>query len=230
MNRLIEWKNSVKEYNLTLCNSLNKSSNFKELYYGFEVIDGKLIENPDILFVGINPGKGNGERGKDVFETEQISYLDVFDENYKSDYPKSYHLAEKTIKLFRLMGWDDLKINEFLLKKVTKTNFYYLITENIKDLETVINDINYGRLYHKKSADFLIQLMDIIKPKIVIFEGKKSFENLVKVCYEKDVWNKNNFGYFYDVDKAIHLIGYSRSRNYTNQNRYEFVKKLIEIL
>jgi hypothetical protein len=85
MKDTIEWKKEVKNYNSNFNQLLESNSNFKDLYYGFEVIDGKIIDNPSILFIGINPGKGNGKYGKDILETNQVSYLDIFDENYKDD-------------------------------------------------------------------------------------------------------------------------------------------------
>jgi len=110
MNTINEWENTVKQYNIELGNRLKTNPLKRDLHYGFEVFDGKIIDNPQIMFIGINPGRGNGEYGRDTFETEQISYLDIFDENYRQDYPKTYHLAEKTINFFRLVGWDNDKI------------------------------------------------------------------------------------------------------------------------
>src|SRR5690606_38977076 len=112
------------------------NSNKKDLYYGFEVLDGKIIEQPRILFIGINPGKGNGTKERNIFETERISYLDYFDEDYR------YHLAEKTIKFFKIIGWTDDKIKNVFENEVMKTNFYHLATENVTDLNSVLNDIN----------------------------------------------------------------------------------------
>jgi len=230
IENLIDWKKQVKEYNFELNNLLTKNSNHKNLYFGFEVFDGKPINNPDILFIGINPGRGNGQFSRDTFETEQISYLDIYDENYRDDYPNTYHLAEKTIKFFKLVGWDESKIKSIFRKQVIKTNFFHLATENIADLKKVINDINYNNQYFKKSAEFSIQLINILKPKIVILEGKSVFENIVEQCYEKQVWNIEGFGYFFDEENNTHIVGYSRGRDFSNDKRTHFTNKLKEIL
>jgi len=228
--KLIEWKEKVKQHNIELTDKLKNNSEIKDLHYGFEVFDGKLIDNPRILFIGINPGRGNGEYGKDTFETEQISYLDIFDENYRDDYPNKYHLAEKIINFFRLIGWDDTKIQKVLSKEAVKTNFYHLATENIADLNRVLSNINYSKKYFRKSAEFSIQLINLLKPKVVILEGKSVFEFIVGQCYEKNGWSDNNYGYYFDEKNNSHIIGFSRARNFTNENRSHFVKKLKEIL
>jgi hypothetical protein len=230
MKDTIEWKKEVKNYNSNFNQLLESNSNFKDLYYGFEVIDGKIIDNPSILFIGINPGKGNGKYGKDILETNQVSYLDIFDENYKDDYPNRYHLAEKTIKFFRLIGWSDSKIKEIFAKGVVKTNFYHLATENITDLKKVLNDIDQSDDYFKKSAEFSIQLINILQPKVIILEGKSVFNNIVKECYCKNVWNDKGFGYHFDEENNSHILGYSRGRDFSNDHRSFFIEKLKEIL
>jgi hypothetical protein len=227
---LSDWKKQVKEYNIKLNDILNKNSTHKNLYFGFEVFDGKPINNPDILFIGINPGRGNGQFSRDTFETKQISYLDIYNEDYRNDYPNTYHLAEKTIKFFKLVGWDETKIKSVFRKRVVKTNFFHLATENIADLKKIIIDIDYSDKYFKKSAEFSIQLINILKPKIVILEGKSVFNNIIKQCYEKDVWNNDDFGYFFDKENNTHIIGYSRGRNFSNEKRFHFINKLKEIL
>lgn len=223
MTNIEEWKTEVKKYNSELNEKLKISSNKKELYYGFEVLDGKIIEQPKILFIGINPGKGDGEKGKNIFETDRISYLDFFDEDYR------YHLAEKTINFFKLIGWNDEKIKNTFEKEVVKTNFYHLATENVSDLTTILNDINHKEEYFKKSAEFSIQLINLLKPKILILEGKSVFDNIVEQCYGKKVWNSNKYGYLYDNKNNTHIIGYSRGRDFTVKDRAHFTNKLKEI-
>jgi hypothetical protein len=229
IENITEWKNQVQEYNNHLNQILKKDSNFKDLYFGFEVFDGKPKINPEILFLGINPGRGNGKFERDTFQTDQISYLDIYNEDYRDDYPNTYHLAEKTIKFFRLIGWDEQKIKSVFENGVVKSNFYHLATENSAHLKKVLSDINHSKNYFEKSAEFSIQLINILKPKTVILEGKSIFENIVEQCYDKKVWNENGFGYYFDEKNNTNIIGYSR-RNFTNENRTHFTNKLKEIL
>lgn len=224
MINIQEWKREVKKFNSELNSLLDNNSNKKDLYYGFEVFDGKIIKHPKVLFIGINPGKGDiNLKERDIFETGRISYLDVFDEEYR------YHLAEKTINFFKLIGWSDKKIKKLLETQVVKTNFYHLATENLNDLKSVLNDINYRKEYNNKSAEFSIQLINILKPKILILEGKSVFDNIVEQCYGKKVWNLNNYGYLFDEKNNTHIIGYSRARNFTNIDRKHFINKLKQI-
>ena len=228
MKDILQWKEEVEKYNAALSTILDEKSNHKDLYYGFEVIDGKLIENPEILFIGINPGRGNEERDRNVFATDNISYLDKYDDAYRVDYPKRYHLAEKTIKFFELAGWNDAKIKEVFSVKVVKTNFYHLATLNRTDLEKVLQDVNRSKEYFSKSAEFSIKLINILKPKVIILEGKTVFDFIVEECYEEKVWNDKDFGYFFDQPNQSHILGYNR--NISNENREYFVKKLKEVL
>ena len=227
MRDIQEWKKEVEDYNSALKVKLDKDSNFKELYYGFEVIDGKLTNNPDILFIGINPGAGSGEHGKNIFETSHISYLDKYDENYQVDYPNTYHLAEKTIRFFEKAGWSEDKIRKVFSERVVKTNFYHLATSNITDLNTVLRDLEFKDQYFKDSARFTIQLINILKPKVVILEGKTVFDFIIEQCYEKNVWTDKDFGYHFDEPNQSHILGYNR--NMSNEDREFFVRKLKEV-
>lgn len=228
MKDVLEWKKEVENYNSNFKQELDNRSNFKEMYYGFEVMDGKLIDNPEILFIGINPGKGNGEYDRDVFETNQISYLDKYDEDYRVDYENTYHLAEKTVRFFEKMEWEDSQIIDFFSNKVVKTNFYHLATENKSDLEIILRDLKIKDDYFNKSALFSIQLINVLKPKVVILEGKSVFEFIVKECYSKNAWTDKEFGYHFDEANQSHILGYNR--NISNENRDYFVEKLKEVL
>ena len=146
------------------------------------------------------------------------------------DYPNRYHLAEKTIKFFKLIDWSDIKIKETLENEVVKTNFYHLVTENLEDLKKVISDIDYSKEYFEKSAEYSIQLINILKPEVLILEGKLVFESIVGECYRKNVWNSNGYGYYFDKENNTHILGYSRGRDFTNENRSYFTEKLKEIL
>ncbi|WP_419211122.1 hypothetical protein ACNR9Q_10245 [Maribacter sp. X9] len=129
------WRQQVICYNSVLNDRLKLNIAAKELYYGFDVIDGKLLSNPDILIIGANPGKGNeNDHYKVKFSTDRISYLDIYNQDYKNDYKNGYHLAEKTLRLFELAGWSDHKIIALLENRAVKTNFYHIITDNINTI------------------------------------------------------------------------------------------------
>lgn len=224
MDTLKNWKTEVKKFNKELAKKLNVESNKKDLFYGFEVFDGKIIDKPLILYIGINPGRGNEEKNRDTFTTERISYLDFFDEDYR------YHLAEKTVKFLRTI-WTDEKIKSVFESQTMKTNFYHLATDNLSDLNTILKDIKYSVEYFKKSAEFNIRLIKLLKPSIVILEGKTVFDFIIGECYEKNVWNtEHKYGHFFDSETNTHLLGYSRERGYSAEHYNYFSLKVKEIL
>ncbi len=232
MNTIEEWKKEVTEYLETINIQLQKSEDSKNLYYGFEVIDGQLKMNPEILFIGINPGKGgndNGEKNYEIIlESERISYLDDFDGNYH------YQLARETVNVFKLVGLNEDEIISKLENNCVKTNFFHIVTQKDNHIEECLNknsETNHIDYWHK-SAYFNIQLIRIIKPKIVIFEGKKPYDYIIKGCYEiKNSWNSTlGFGYYYSESENIHFIGYKRIYSNIATNKEIIAEKLKSIL
>lgn len=227
-----EWKKDVFKYNSSLNQKLQSNIKAKKIYYGFDIVDGKLFENPEILFIGINPGRGKEKRHYSVkLETDYLSYLDVYDKNYRGDYPNTYHLAEKIIKFFRLMNWSNERIIDLLANKAVKTNFYHIATDNKYDINKTLNlvDKDLRHTYFKNSAHFTMSLIDILKPKLVILEGKTVFDAIiVECCGQRNLWNENKFGVYFDAKLNTQFIGFDRT--FSNSNRQQFVSKLKELL
>ncbi len=202
------WEENLKTYLNTLNQELLKDEEAKKLYYGFDVIDGKLIGNPEILFVGINPGKGSGEQHYEVkFSSDRMSYLDHYDNEY------NYPLANETISLLKLAGLTDTQIISKFETQCVKTNLYHIITTSDKQISQCTNrtKLKFGDFY-KNSIQFCVQLIQILKPKIVIFEGKSVYYEIIDGCYEvPNTWDKDlQFGHYYSDSENIHFIGYSR--------------------
>ncbi|MBV7440422.1 hypothetical protein KRX57_03245 [Weeksellaceae bacterium TAE3-ERU29] len=229
-NKTIQkWKEEVETYLEDLNKKLLQSEKAKELYYGFEVIDGELKMNPEILFIGINPGAGSKERHYSIrFLSERISYLDYFDNEY------NYPLAKETVDIFRspVLQYKDNEIIKILEKQSVKTNLYHIATDNISDIKKCINQSEYNfNDYYCKCIDFSVSLIKILKPKIVIFEGKSVYSEFDDIFYNvKDTWdNSKEFGYAFYEEENIHFLGYKR--NYSNICKKENIaEKLKEIL
>lgn len=228
-NEIKEWEIEVNNYLKSVNEKLLENNLSKELYYGFEVIDGKIIENPEILFIGINPGFGNEERHYEVkFDSERISYLDYYDNYY------NYALARETIKLLKSVGFTNEEVIYKFENKCVKTNLYHIITRQSKDIKKCINHstIPFDE-YYIKSIEFCISLIKIIKPKIVIFEGKEVFNEIIIGCYEKNnSWNKElDFGYYYSESENIHFLGYKRlfSNILNKENLSKKIKQIIKL-
>ncbi|MET3012861.1 hypothetical protein [Flavobacterium psychrophilum] len=202
------WKLSVQNYLDNLNNILINYEKCKELYFGFEVIDGLLIENPKILFIGINPGAGNGKKEYKIkMNSERISYLDYFDDEY------NYPLAKETIEVFKIAGFSENEIIDLFTNSVVKTNLFHITTRletDIKKCFDLCPELSYNE-YWKKSVEFTINLIKTINPNIVIFEGKSVYDNIVKECYEiKNSWNEYGVAHYYSDEDKCHFIGYKR--------------------
>ena len=63
------WKNDIANKLASLKTKIDQNEIAKSLYGGFYVWDSKFIENPEIMFIGINPGNGNpNNSGKVITE------------------------------------------------------------------------------------------------------------------------------------------------------------------
>ena len=159
------WTNDISTKLASLKAKIDKNEIAKSLYGGFYLWDSKLIENPEIMFIGINPGNGNpNNSGQIVTEPEnQISYMEFMDgENDK------YTLAKETILAFQMAGYEENEIRELLNDKSIKTNFYYLITTNQNDIKKCVNQLeNYSfNDFWKQSYEWTGQLIELTKPKV----------------------------------------------------------------
>ncbi|MEZ7494956.1 hypothetical protein QO206_05630 [Leeuwenhoekiella aequorea] len=208
------WKKEVLEYNNSLNEELKINSEAKELYYGFDVIDGKLLEKAEVLFIGINPGKGSGEvHHTVVMEGEYPSYLEVFFDNYKEIYKRPYLLAEFAVNIFMDLGFSNDEINTYFTEKCIKTNFYHIITNSQDDIETVLKAVGKEKEYNNKSCEFTEGLIKATKPKLVIFEGKAAYNWFVETCCEEyGTWDsQTNIAYYFVEDLNVHCIGFKRN-------------------
>jgi len=223
-----EWKKQVNEYLNSLNHELQKDEKAIELYYGFEVIDGVLIENPDILFIGINPGAGDKNRNFEIkMETERISYLDIFNTEVEDKY--RYPLATNTVKMLEGAGFSEVEIIKLLTERCVKTNLYHIATNNEGDIDNVFksNPTVKAIDYRNRSSKFCVDLIKIIKPKIVVFEGKSAYNQIIVECYgHSNTWNEQQgFGFLFDHQTKIEYIGYSRT--FSNINNCENVSQKI---
>lgn len=57
MENLNQWKSEVENYLSELKTQIESNEELKKLCYGFSVIDGKIHNNPEIMFIGINSEK-----------------------------------------------------------------------------------------------------------------------------------------------------------------------------
>lgn len=218
------WAEDIKENLLRLKNQIDQNDIAKSLYGGFYVWDSKYLENPEIMFIGINPGNGNPNNyGQIVTEpAHQISYMEYLDgEN------PSYRLAIETITSFEMAGYSLSQTRELLNEKSIKTNFYYLITKNQKDISKCLNQLKDDSFtsFWKQSYMWTGKLIELTKPKVIICEGKSVFDTIKDYDDIVEFSWKNGCGYYIRPSGQV-IIGYSRI--FSNIKNKEGFSKLIK--
>ena len=166
----------------------------KDKYKGFQILFSPLQYKPDFMFVGINPGAGYYK------STGQLANR-LVPENTMEYVYENYALARETKALFKLLG-----LSNSDLSQAVKTNFYFLATENERDLNEIINLLDVMD-FEEKSKDWNNRLIKMIKPKIIICEGKSAY---TKVLQHADL-NSNWDGDVADtIWNGAHVVGYKR--------------------
>ncbi len=222
------WTNDIETYLKKLKEKIDKNEISKSLYGGFYVWDSKYIVNPEIMFLGINPGNGNpNNSGQIVVNPEpQISYMEYFDgEN------PNYRLAKETVDVFEMAGFSLDEIEILLNDKSIKTNFYYLITRNQVDIKKCIDQLNNYSFsdYWKQSYTWTGELIELTNPKVIICEGKNIFDTVIDYDeYTEKKW-EDGCGYIIRPNGKV-IIGYSRIfSNIKNKNGLSMlIKKFLK--
>ncbi|HET8885393.1 MAG TPA: hypothetical protein VFM70_03475 [Salinimicrobium sp.] len=223
-----DWHQDVATKLKELKEKIDKNKESKSLYGGFYVWDGRLIMNPKIMFLGINPGNGDpnnsGQIKTDPEEEDGISYL-----GYMNGYPyySNYRLAIETVESFKMAGYSTEKIKNLFEEDSTKSNFYYLITKNMGDINKCINRLeNYSfKKYCHQSYEWTDNLIQIINPKFIVCEGKTVFDLVTQYDEDYKEWKwENDCGYLIRPNGQV-ILGYKR--NFSNITNKEEFSKLI---
>ena len=212
------YKNLSKEENI-LNGYFNNISLKKhsELYY--KVFFSRMSYDTDILFIGINPG--GGEEWCSPHEKEKFEYVEY-----------DYQLATETKKVFQLANYKNLLDILDENNKVVKTNLFYLVTQNKKQLDIFINNT----LNEKQRTEFInnhkkwtSQLIELSNPKIIIYEGISAynesppyFDSQIKIY---DI-NQNDVFISKLQDFKYTMIGYARNRSLIKNK--EFLAEILE--
>jgi hypothetical protein len=169
-------------------------SKVKDTYKGFQILYSPLQYQPDFMFVGINPGAGHfnstGELANRLAPEKTMEYV-----------YENYSLATETKKLFAQLGLTNAD-----LSKAVKTNFYFLATENEKDLNKIITFLDEMD-FEKKSKDWNNRLLKMIQPKIIICEGKSAYTKVLQHDHLNENWDGD---VAYSNWNGIHVVGYKR--------------------
>ena len=142
----------------------------RDLYRGIFVWLSSVIENPEIMFLGINPGAGFYNNNNHTL-AHSLKPLEV---NEYVDPKQDYQLKWEWQYVFGDRGLNRMD----LLEKSVKTNFCYLATENEKKLEKLFTQIR-GKLDitpYEVFGNWTRQVVKEINPKLLICEGAKALE------------------------------------------------------
>lgn len=180
-------------------NSIHKYLEDNEpLYKGTQLYFSPRNE-AEILFIGINPGIGYFKFYKE--NVKRFSPLSKFEYN-----SLNYNLAKQTKKIF-----NELNLGMEFSKSV-KINHFPFATRNENDLNKLLEKRKSELKLYSVSKEIVLSTITEVKPKLIICEGKSSFDRLKKYLKSELIeYNKNTYVLKH---KDIIVIGYKRRLSY----------------
>lgn len=210
-NRIAEIEQIISEVNNAVeefykISDVNDEIN--DLAYGWRIFFSPLIFNPNIMFIGINPG--SGWEGVDI-EYNDKKHIEYLDGNFR--------IANETKAVFKKAGCYNL------LEESVKINYYFLSTYNVQCLDKILQLMNtnyradYTKIFESRSRDWTSRLIKIINPKIIICEGKYAFDK-IKALYGEQASMDDDCETFKPSNQKLVVIGYKRHfSNILNKER-----------
>lgn len=182
-------------------------------YKGIQILYSRLIANPKVMFVGINPGAGYFNENKQV--VKRFSPM-----NYHEYYKGGYRLAKQTRKLFQLAN---LPLSDIV--NSVKSNNFFIATRSEDELYKLLSHLKKEKVYYH-SAQWIDELIGYVNPQIIICEGKSAFDRLTKNKECTSVSNSEFYHYAQWNNK--HILGYNRRFSYI-LHKEKVAEKLREI-
>lgn len=164
------------------------------LYKGIQLYLSPLHES-EILFIGINPGAGYFNYYNKI--VKRFNPLEKFE--YIG---QKYYLATQTKKVFTQIGLGNIFSN------AVKINQFPFATKDEKDLKTLLDKYDTEYKLHYLSKQFVRDTIKQVNPKLIICEGKSSFDRL-KAILDIDPIEYNENTYVLKHDDFV-AIGYKR--------------------
>lgn len=169
----------------------------------YKVFFSKLSFDSDIMFLGINPGKG--EQVKYYLPLDKLEYVDSEINNYA--------LASQTLKAFDLAGYDGLLEKLDQQNKVLKTNIFYYCDQDDKKIDFFRSQIlskEDEKIFWEKSINWTKEIIKNSNTKIIICEGKLVFDILLDIFNnEESIINIENLRIQIPSQKLV-ILGYKR--------------------
>lgn len=201
----------VKEFESSLVNEKTLEQPLKKYYRGIQILLSPLHESTDFMLIGINPGAGYfNEQGKNVKRFSPLKNFEYLKYNYS--------LARETRKVFEMAQLSDK------LKNAVKTNCFYLATQNQHDLHKLLSHLKDLNAY-TLSRKWTDELIEIVRPKIIIAEGIYAFNSLL---HNKNAEVNITNGIHYAYHNGYHYIGYKRIMSFIKNKKElsELIRKI----
>jgi hypothetical protein len=180
----------------------NVSPEIQSLYKGCQLLFSPLLERPKILLIGFNPGGGYYNwHDRIVGEFQPMKALEY--------YLNTHPLAEQTKSLFHLAGRE-----EDLKNHTVKTNFYYWATNNVAEFNRLMKLLpqELSNKIFRFSRVWTKQLIDTLKPELILAEGFKAFDEVAVLFPQKSqILKKETLKSFYSSG-GIKVLGYKRNQ------------------
>ncbi|MDK2771813.1 MAG: hypothetical protein KYX68_06230 [Flavobacterium sp.] len=181
----------------------------ESLYKGIQLYFSPL-QKADILFIGINPGIGYFKsNNKNV---KRFNPLDKFEYN-----GQKYYLAKQTNKLFK-----ELNLGLTFSKSV-KINHFPYDTATVNDLNKLLEKHKEQLKLYKTAKNFVLETILEVEPKLIICEGKSSFDRLKKY-FEVESIEYNDDTYVFKTENFV-AIGYKRNLSHI-KNKSQLKEKI----
>jgi hypothetical protein len=227
-------KKEVEIFSNIVNKTIENNLEIKDLNKGWRVFYSPLKFQPEILFIGINPGAGMEGIDLDYFEDDlPIEFLAYESENGNL-IESTYNLASQTKALFAMAG----KLSA--LENSVKTNYFYLTTSREKDLYIITEFLgrninskeNLGNLLFDNSFKWTMQLIELIKPKLIICEGNQAYKNVGNMLSTKyngaNGIENNEFSYWEYPKLNTAILGYKR--NFSNIKNKEAIAEFLKTI
>lgn len=195
---------------------------FESIHNQFEVVDESLykgiqlylspLHKANILFIGINPGAGYFNHKK--VNVKRLSPLQNFE--YIG---QKYYLAKQTKKIFK-----ELRMEKDFANAV-KINHFPFATRDVKDLTILLKRYDADFKLYYMSREFVINTIDVVKPKLIICEGKSSFDRLKNILNVTTIEYNENIYVMLTNDFVV--IGYKRYLSHI-KDKCELKSKIIK--
>ena len=213
-------KGEVENFRNSILKIIEINPEAEKLYKGCTILYSPLIKDPEIMFIGINPGAGFYNKFNiktreeiDLEPPDSFEYLEAKEEDY------DYTIASETREVFENANL------YYLLEKCVKTNYFYFITSTTRDLDELFKSLGEEMYlkFHQLAFKWTKEMIEMVNPKIIICEGKLAFDKIQYIYNFSPTWN-NSIGYS-ELPNKTFIVGYKRRYSYI-QDKNELINFL----